>query len=162
MMERHYCSVLLDYIVLWMFLRIFVSFNVCGHLFITLGGIPLYWVLAVLGTMLAFTFTRSLCGRFFIILVAHIFIIMWWWILYVTWHPHLLNSLRHHDSGNLYFFLCFQLKYGTQMWEILSIHVPKTFFLIIVIPEGRSTSIHVNCMWAFHVFHLWWRILQAF
>ena len=77
MMERHYCSVLLDYIVLRMFLRIFDSFIVCGHLFITLGGIPLYWVLAVLGTMLAFTFTSSLCGGFFIILVAHIFIIMW-------------------------------------------------------------------------------------
>lgn len=48
-----------------MFLRIFDSFIVCGHLFITLGGIPLYWVLAVLGTMLAFTFTSSLCGGFF-------------------------------------------------------------------------------------------------
>lgn len=161
MMERHYCSVLLDYIVLWIFLRIFDSFIVRGHLFITLGGIPLYWVLAVLGTMLAFTFTSSLCGGFFIILVAHIFIIMWWWILYVTWHPHLLNSLRLHDSGNLYFFML-----SAQIWHsnVGNIEHPraKNFFLIIVIPESRSTSIHVNCMWAFHVFHLWWRILQAF
>lgn len=161
MMERNYCSVLLDYIVLWIFLRIFDSFIVCGHLFITLGGIPLYWVLAVLGTMLAFTFTRSLCGGFFIILVAHIFIIMWWWILYVTWHPQLLNSLRLHDSGNLYFFHAFssnmELKCG-KYWASTC----QKLFLIIVIPESRSTSIHVNCMWAFHVFHLWWRILQAF
>lgn len=129
MKERHYCSVLLDYIVLWMFLRIFDSFIVCGHLFITLSGIPLYWVLAVLDTVWAFTFYKqSMRWVFHHSRSSYSCILMWWWILYVKWHPHLLNSLRLHDSGNLYFFSCFQLKYGTQMWEILSIHVPKTFF----------------------------------